>query len=146
MRVSLQERFIAKVDRSGDCWLWTAGRYSEGYGKIQVDGQSRLAHRIAYELFIGPIPEGLELDHLCRIRHCVNPGHLEPVTHQANLLRSPIAPAALHARRTHCLRGHLLDGVQSNSGHTTSNRARYCKTCRRQNRHARRLALKGALA
>ena len=80
----------------GPCWEWTGARNNDGYGEFVVgsrtDGNNRLvrAHRLAYETLIGPIPDGLESDHLCRSRSCVNPGHLEPVTHRLNLRRSPV--------------------------------------------------------
>jgi predicted RNA-binding Zn-ribbon protein involved in translation (DUF1610 family) len=78
------EDFWAKVDKSGECWLWTAGGHSEGYGTtaIKTDGEWRgvYAHRIAYELAVGPIPPGKEIHHVCGVRRCVNPAHLEAVT------------------------------------------------------------------
>lgn len=87
-----EERFWAKVDRSGDCWRWTGALARGGYGFAVVGSRDdpqryRNAHRFAYELSVGPIPEGLELDHLCRNRRCVNPAHLEPVTHSENMRR-----------------------------------------------------------
>lgn len=73
-------------DESG-CWLWTAATTPTGYGQFRFHDGSRAAHRLAYEQMVGPIPDGLELDHLCRVRNCVNPDHLEPVTHAENLRR-----------------------------------------------------------
>ncbi len=81
------ERFWAKVDRSGECWLWTGNVYRDGYGQFYVERRQVRAHRWAYESEVGPIPEGLVLDHLCRVRLCVRPSHLEPVTNRENLLR-----------------------------------------------------------
>jgi hypothetical protein len=69
------------------CWLWTGTVMPAGYGTMKVGGQQRLAHRVAYEAFIGPVPDGLVLDHLCRVRSCVNPWHLQPVTNRENILR-----------------------------------------------------------
>lgn len=86
-------RFIDKVDFTGgpdDCWMWVGSLSGNGYGRIQgyvVDASPKLAHRVAYELVNGPIPEGMQLDHLCRNRRCVNPAHLEPVTCGENLRR-----------------------------------------------------------
>ena len=77
-----EERFWAKVDKTDDCWLWTANRTNAGYGHFWLDRRMVLAHRFAYELLIGPIPDGLTLDHLCRVRACVNPAHLEAVTNR----------------------------------------------------------------
>jgi hypothetical protein len=87
-RQSLADRFWSKVDRSGPCWLWTGGTSNAGYGHFHpTKRQGKGAHRVAYELVRGPIPEGLELDHLCRVVTCVNPDHLEPVTHAENMRR-----------------------------------------------------------
>lgn len=103
------ERFWGKVDRSGDCWLWTAGRFAgTGYGMFWLDGRTRLAHRVAYELAVGPIPAGKQLDHLCRVKACVRPEHLEPVSGSENTLRgdSPEASRQRAAERTTCRAGH----------------------------------------
>lgn len=80
-----------EIGKRGRCWEWTGGRDGNGYGRIRVGGRQQGAHRISYELFVGPVPTGLELDHLCRLRHCVNPGHLEPVTHAENMRRGALA-------------------------------------------------------
>ena len=71
----------------GDCWLWTKCKNSDGYGRMRVNGVLEQVHRVSYEIFVGPIPEGLELDHTCRNRACINPAHLEPVTHLENVRR-----------------------------------------------------------
>lgn len=107
-RPALEDRFWPKVDASGDCWLWTASRFPDGYGSFSVNGRARGAHRVAYELLVGPIPSGLTLDHLCRNPSCVNPTHLEPVTDRENVRRGH-GPTAVNARKTHCIHGHLLD-------------------------------------
>lgn len=82
-------RFWRKVDRTGPdgCWLWLGKLGSKGYGLAHVENGQRQAHRVAYELAIGQIPDGLEMDHLCNVRRCVNPEHLEPVTHAENIRR-----------------------------------------------------------
>jgi hypothetical protein len=99
----MEERLAARIDYQGDdqCWEWRGWRDRHGYGRIDVKRVSRLAHRIAYEILIGPIPDGLELDHLCRNTSCVNPAHLEPVTHRENMGRGTFAT------KTHCPAGHL---------------------------------------
>ena len=81
------DRFWSKVDKSGDCWLWTAATNSRGYGVTWSDGALGLAHRRSYTDAKGPIPDGMELDHLCRTPVCVNPDHLEPVSHRVNVAR-----------------------------------------------------------
>lgn len=84
------DRFVAKVrwpSDASDCWLWTAGTNGDGYGSFSIERRSRGAHRVAYLSIRGPIPEGLELDHLCRTRNCVNPWHLQPVPRKTNILR-----------------------------------------------------------
>lgn len=98
------DRFWEKVNKTDTCWLWTAS-LAQGYGQAWVGGRRVYAHRYAYESIVGPIQHGLELDHLCRIRHCVNPQHLEPVTRRVNLLRGKTL-AAINAGKTHCFRGH----------------------------------------
>jgi hypothetical protein len=82
-------RFMIKVDDEspGDCWLWLANLDRDGYGKFSLHGVQRAAHRVAYEAVNGPVPAGLTLDHLCRVRRCVNPLHLEAVPHKVNVNR-----------------------------------------------------------
>lgn len=103
-----EDRFWAKVDKEGHagCWIWTGARLS-GYGMFWEDGRTRRAHRFAYELLVGGIPEGLVLDHLCRNPECVNPGHLEPVTQRENTMRGE-GFAPVNAAKTHCKHGHSL--------------------------------------
>lgn len=103
------DNFWGKVDKSGagGCWLWTASLHKDGYGQCRIIGKTMLAHRVAYFLLNGPIAKGLEFDHLCRVRRCVNPDHLEPVTHKVNVLRG-LSFSALHAKKPYCIRGHQL--------------------------------------
>lgn len=107
--LSLLERFEMKympISETG-CWIWMGTVTGGGYGGIAIHRKKVPAHRLAWELFRGPIPEGLEIDHLCRVRACVNPDHLEPVTSQINCLRG-VSPLAANAKKTHCPRGHEL--------------------------------------
>lgn len=83
--MSHAERFWAKADLAGDCWLWTGVKSGRGYGNFKLDGSMRLAHRVAYELVNGPIPPGSLIDHSCHLRHCVNPKHLRLATNKQNM-------------------------------------------------------------
>lgn len=131
---SPEERFWAQVDQCEDgCWYWLGGLHCEGYGRITVYGKRTYAHRFAYELLVGKIPEGLEIDHLCRNRACVNPTHLEPVTCEENVLRG-VSPSAVHRRQTHCVHGHPFD--VENTGYMPDGRRR-CRTCDRVRARAR---------
>lgn len=126
-----QRRFDAKINDGDDgCRIWLAGRRANGYGVFWWREQQWLAHRLAWTLANGPIPDGLQLDHLCRVRYCVNPDHLEPVTNQVNILRGE-SPQAHNARRTHCLRGHEL--CEGNLVPASLNQGmRACLVCSRQ--------------
>jgi len=121
-------RFWAKVEKTDGCWLWKAARDLNGYGRIAYAGKEWKAHRLAYTVVVGPIPEGLTLDHLCRVRHCVNPAHLEPVTNRENLLRGN-GWAGRHARKTHCPQNHPYD--EANTYRMGAN-GRGCRTCARE--------------
>ena len=141
MRLTLLERLLQKTDRSGECWLWTASLTTRGYGKVRVNGRYCTAHRVAYELLLGPVPEGLELDHLCRVRRCINPAHLEAVTHQENVLRGASNVAVL-SQQTECLRGHPFDEANT---FVNSFGSRVCRTCKRE-RNRKFMAAKRAAA
>lgn len=130
---TIEERFWARVDRRdhGECWLWKGAPNNSGYGAIGVAGGRVVpVHRWSYEQFVGPIPDGLHVDHLCRTRMCVNPKHLEAVTQRENTLRGN-GFAADEARRTHCPQGHPYD--EQNTYRYRG--LRYCLICRRA--HAR---------
>lgn len=123
-RIPAAERFWSKVDFGGVCWEWTAAK-TNGYGRFGVDGKVVLAHRWAWEHLIGPIPRGLELDHLCRNPPCVNPDHMQPVTHTENVQRG--AGGWNTGSQTQCPQGHPYSGdnLMVSGGH------RYCRTCHR---------------
>ena len=103
-----QYRFFAKLTVGDGCFEWTAGRSKGGYGMIKIGGRMVYAHRVAYELFVGPIPSGLQIDHTCRNRACVRPDHMEAVTSRENTLRGE-SFASRNAAKTHCPRGHQYD-------------------------------------
>lgn len=121
------ERFMAKVmpSASGACWEWRGHINHQGYGTFYADGKKIRAHRWAHEHWTGEIPEGLEIDHLCRTKACVNPEHLEAVTPRENKLRSD-GFGGINYRKTECPLGHAYD--RDNTRLTTSGRRR-CKRC-----------------
>lgn len=133
--------FWAKVDKSGECWEWTARRQTHGYGQLLWDGKWRLAHRIAYEMANGPVPAGRELDHLCSNKACVRPDHLEAVTHRENILRASSGFASINAAKTHCPRGHEYT-PENTMRFGPEDRWRWCRTCSRETNRARRARLK----
>jgi hypothetical protein len=133
----LELRFWAKIapDPATGCWIWVGGLGPSGYGKYWKDGKTRgQAHRMVYERLIGEVPNGLELDHVCRVRACVNPAHLEPVTHRENIRRSPLIAAAFAARVdeqksiTHCPQGHEYTAENTQRD---KRGCRLCRTCQR---------------
>jgi len=127
MKGPLEERFAAKIDKSGECWEWTASINGAGYGQIGNQGTVLLAHRVAYELENGPIPDGLVIDHICRRRSCVRPSHLRAVTQKQNAENAPsvtgsttgirgvypvtksgkFAAIVIHNRERHYIGGHF---------------------------------------
>ncbi len=127
---SQSDRFWSKVDKSGECWLFQGTTARGGYGTVWFYGKHRLAHAVSYELEIGPIPEGLVIDHLCRNHACVRPSHLEAVTDKVNILRG-ISPTATNKRKTHCKRGHELAGEQLR---IRADGSRVCLICKAQQR------------
>ena len=126
LEMTLSERLLAKVDKSGSFWTWTGHIDQGGYGRFQLNNRWRFAHRVAYETLSGPIPDGMDLDHLCRVRHCVNPDHLEAVSHRENVLRGE-GLAARQARTTHCPKGHPYS--EESTRHYAGRR--FCRECNR---------------
>lgn len=116
------------------CWNWTGAKDNKGYGKIV----KLLAHRVSYATFIGDIDNNKELDHLCRNTICINPKHLEAVTHRENILRSPTAACAVNARKTHCKNGHKYT-LENTYNRIRKGRLpeRDCLTCRKARNKAR---------
>lgn len=113
-KATLEQRIARRINANGPlsalvggrCWEWD-NPDGNGYGSLVIEGKRVMAHRLAYELHVGPIPDGLSLDHLCRNRRCVNPAHLEPVTHRENVARGE-APTARVVRSNVCMKGHEL--------------------------------------
>jgi hypothetical protein len=133
--LALPERIASKIEPIpiAGCWLWTGGiKQSEGYGTTSAGSRSLMAHRYVYELLRGPIPTGLTLDHLCRVRSCVNPDHLRPCTLRENLFAPGSTGLAVrHSQKTHCVRGHdLATTAQPYRGR------RNCVVCARERANA----------
>ena len=135
---SVEEKILDYTIVVGECWLWQRALNHAGYGVVGIGGKrARLAHRAAYEIYVGPIPEGKELDHTCPNRSCVYYGHLEAVTHLENVRRGNGA-VDTHIRfqaRTHCINGHELDedNTYSYINHN-GYEVRECRTCKYANR------------
>ncbi len=129
--IPTKDRFWSKVDRTSGCWLWTATVNNQGYGMFGLAGSMVLAHRWAYEDMVGPIPEGLVIDHLCRVKPCVNPAHLETVTQRVNSQRGIVGgrsgPNNANRLKTHCPQDHPYDEANT----YRDKNGRRCRTCAR---------------
>ena len=138
---TLEERLLSKLNKNGPvpecrpdlgpCWIWNGCINDEGYGQVSVTVDVGVAvrkytHIVSYEIYVGPIPEGKELDHLCRVRRCANYTHVEPVTHRENVLRGEGQPA-IHAVQTHCVNGHPF--TEKNTYIRLDNGSRVCRAC-----------------
>lgn len=139
--ITVRDRLLAKVElgpewNGSHCWDWTGTKTRAGYGAIYRDGRRVQVTRASYEEFVGPMPEGTEIDHLCRRPVCINPWHLEPVTRRENLLRGT-GFAAVHSRKTHCPQGHPYEG---DNLYVTPRGERKCRRCHRERQAVRRLA------
>lgn len=117
----------SRTNQSG-CWLWSLTKDRDGYGYGCFQQRKRRAHRLSYEAFVGPVPEGLHLDHLCRERSCVNPAHLESVTCGENIRRGNVGSK----QRTHCKRGHSF----AENGYRAKSGQKLCRLCVRLRRNA----------
>lgn len=134
---ALPDRLARKIDvDASGCWLWRGAKDPCGYGQVWWETRPHKAHRVTYMLANGPIPSGLELDHLCKVRHCVNPAHLEPVTHRENLLRGDTFQSR-NAAKTHCKRGHEFSPENI---YVLRDGGRRCRACR-ATAHLRRKAV-----
>jgi hypothetical protein len=136
----IMDRLWARIEEKDGCWLWLGTVSQQGYGKMKVGGVTRRVHRVAYELYVGPIPTGLVLDHLCRVRNCVNPDHLEAVTQHENLSRGVKTTVARAALSTHCPHGHEF--TPDNTYHTSYGRK--CRICRRESKRQYRARKRAA--
>ena len=141
-RQSPEERFWAKVDKNGPrpeykpelgpCWIWQGAPKQEGYGQLYHEGRQQYAHRLSYQWSVGPIPDGLHIDHLCRVRICVNPAHLEPVVPVENTMRGDLPRLTSERCRgqTHCKWGHEFNEVNTYwSQRKNGSWRRHCKQC-----------------
>jgi len=120
--------FDKKTIKLGDCWIWQGYKDRLGYGRVQYKNKKWLAHRLAYTMFVGAVPENKDLDHLCRNPSCVNPQHLEPVSHRTNVLRGA-SPLARYALLTQCSKGHELSGDNLRIRIRPGNIGRECIQC-----------------
>jgi len=134
--VPVRERILRNIEvvTESGCWIWMSDLNNGGYGLLKFGRKRELAHRISYREFRGSIPEGLELDHLCRVRCCVNPDHLEPVTKKENVNRSPRCLNKLS--RTHCKRGHPWSEENT---YWINSQKRLCRVCSRELLRSRRV-------
>lgn len=149
-RTTFERRFWNKVEvgHPCGCWWWTGAKSRDGYARTYRPTGSRYAHRVAYELLMGPIPTGLELDHLCRNRGCVNPDHMEPVTHVENVRRGTLGSVARlsAAAIDHCPHGHPYNEKNTyikrphNGRRYTHRHCRVCLAAQARERRARKAA------
>lgn len=141
----VKSRFLGKIKKQGDCWLWSGHVEKNGYGKFYLHGSMRWAHRVSYELFKGSIPNDRELDHLCRVHSCVNPSHLEAVTHKENIDRSPISSCLVLANemksKTHCPQGHPYsdENTYTNTIGLYGGKNRHCRICTKKHQSEYRI-------
>ena len=138
MRKTLLERFEEKFipEPNSGCWLWLADVNHKGYGRFRVGKKKPHAHRVSYELYKGSIPDGFDIDHLCRNHQCVNPDHLEAVTRGENLRRGLGNKGDVNRNKTHCPRGH--EYTRENT-YINPAGSRECRTCKAMFRKRSRL-------
>jgi HNH endonuclease len=136
-RRTTEEIFWSKVEKTKGCWFWRGYVQPDGYPRFKYKGRPCNAHRLSYMWLVGPIPEGLQLDHLCRVKHCVNPAHLEPVTPGENTHRIPGHPIVLNAAKTHCPQGHPYT-PDNLLGWAARHGRRACRECHRLRQRQRR--------
>lgn len=135
----LAERFRAQHTVGDECWLWTGKVGRDGYGRFSVKSRWHMAHRWVYEHTVGPIPDRLEIDHLCQVKLCVNPLHLEAVTRRENMHRQPRIAARM--AQTECKRGHPF--TEANTGRDSRGN-RFCRACHAAGTRAYKAAKRAA--
>lgn len=143
MKLTVVERInrLTQHDPATGCIEWTGSLAGGGYAQIKIDRRAQYAHRVAWEMVHGPIPEGMYLDHLCRNRKCVNAAHLEPVSFRENVLRG-VGPTATNATKTACPEGHPYSIENT---YTNPAGSRVCRTCKGQRERERRARLKSSV-
>ena len=127
------DKLLENTHGGDGCWEWQRARSAAGYGVLRIKQKNHYAHRLMYEKLVGPIPDGLTIDHLCRNRGCLNPAHLEVVTGGENTLRGD-GPTARHARQTHCVHGHEFTPENTRISRRGN---RVCRTCHRERERKR---------
>lgn len=139
--IRLSERFWKYVNKTETCWLWTGAKVTNGYGTFYIGGKNTTApaHRVIWEAINGLIPSDLLIDHICRVRHCVNPSHLRLVTNKENILCG-FGRTAINARKTHCTRGHAFD--KTNTYFNSKKNTRTCRHCSNEQNRIRRHKLR----
>lgn len=136
MGLSREERFYLRVNKTESCWLWTGSTRPGGYGLWHFDGKSRGAHVVSLLLLGIEVPKGMNVDHICRVRNCVNPDHLRVVTPRENVVVYGTGITAVHARKTHCSRGHPLIVENLCASRWIERGERMCKICRAERKKA----------
>lgn len=125
-----QQRFFAKVEKTTSCWLWQAALDDDGYGVFRASNKTHRAHKWLWELVKGKVPEGLVLDHLCRVRNCVRPKHLEAVTQKVNCERADVGGRVWRKKITHCPQGHEYTPENTYLQERGRTISRCCRACR----------------
>ena len=120
----LFERFLCKVEKIGSCWIWTGSASNMGYGQVRIGKRLHLVHRVVFELLVGPVPRGLDLDHKCKQTRCFNPRHIEAVLHRENCRRGNVG--AHNKIKTHCPHGHEYTPENT---YVVGGGRRQCKAC-----------------
>jgi hypothetical protein len=133
-RSDLPRRLLNYVVDDNGCHVWQGACNKRGYGQIKIKGKQVGVHIVAYEFHVGPVPDGLTIDHTCENHPCINPEHLEPVTMRVNILRASTTLAGINARKTHCPHGHRYSPKNT---YVSKDGRRYCRQCQRVRQRVR---------